>query len=158
MQAIKPFLWFDDNAEEAAQFYVSVFPKAQMGAILRAPEGGPPKAGSVLTVTFTIGDIEFVALNGGPHHNFTDAISLVVPCDSQAEIDSTWEKLLAGGGQEVACGWLRDKYGVSWQVAPTNIGKLLQGKDNEGGKRAMQAMMQMKKLDIDALLRAGGLA
>ncbi|HEX4064933.1 MAG TPA: VOC family protein [Acidobacteriaceae bacterium] len=158
MQDIKPFLWFNDNAEEAAQFYVSVFPKAKMGAILRAPEGGPSKAGSVLTVTFTIGSVEFVALNGGPHQSFTDALSLVVPCDNQAEIDATWDKLLAGGGQEVACGWLRDKFGVSWQVVPANIGQLLQGSDAEGGKRAMQAMMQMKKLDIDALKRAGGSA
>jgi predicted 3-demethylubiquinone-9 3-methyltransferase (glyoxalase superfamily) len=146
MQDIKPFLWFNDNAEEAAQFYVSVFPKAKMGAILRA------------TVTFTIGSVEFVALNGGPHQSFTDALSLVVPCDNQAEIDATWDKLLAGGGQEVACGWLRDKFGVSWQVVPANIGQLLQGSDAEGGKRAMQAMMQMKKLDIDALKRAGGSA
>jgi predicted 3-demethylubiquinone-9 3-methyltransferase (glyoxalase superfamily) len=149
---------FNDNAEEAAQFYVSVFPKAKLGAILRAPEGGPTKAGSVLTVTFTIDNIEFVALNGGPHQPFTDAISLVVPCDSQAEIDETWDKLLAGGGQEVACGWLRDKFGVSWQVVPANIGKLIQGRDAEGGKRAMQAMLQMKKLDIEVLKRAGGFA
>lgn len=155
MQQIKPFLWFDNNAEDAAQFYVSVFPRAKLGAILRAPAGGPPKAGSVLTVAFTIGDIEFVALNGGPHHPFTDAISLVVPCDNQAEIDETWDKLLAGGGQEVACGWLRDKFGVSWQVVPADIGQLLQGWDAEGNKRAMEAMMKMKKLDMDVLKRAG---
>ena len=158
MQDIKPFLWFNDNAEEAAQFYVSVFPKAKMGSILRAPEGGPSKPGSVLTVAFTIGGVEFMALNGGPHHAFTDALSLVVPCDSQAEIDATWDKLLAGGGQEVACGWLRDRFGVTWQVVPANIGQLLEGWDAEGNKRAMQAMMQMKKLDIDALKRAGGSA
>lgn len=157
MQAIKPFLWFNDNAEEAARFYVSVFPKAKLGAIMRAPEGGPNKPGSVLTVTFTIGDLEFIALNGGPHHSFTDALSLVVPCDSQAEIDGMWAKLTAGG-EEVACGWLRDKFGVSWQVVPENIGELIQGRDPEGGKRAMQSLLQMKKIDAEALRRAGGFA
>ncbi|MGA8108259.1 MAG: VOC family protein [Acidobacteriaceae bacterium] len=158
MQAIQPFLWFNDNAEAAARFYVSVFPNARLGAILRAPEGGPTPAGSVLTISFFIGSQQFVALNGGPHHNFTDALSLVVPCDGQAEIDAVWEKLTAGGGEEVACGWLRDKFGVSWQVVPANIGELIQGKTPEGGKRAMQALMQMKKLDVEALRQAGGFA
>lgn len=157
MQRIKPFLWFNNNAEEAAQFYVSAFPNAHLGTIVRAPEGGPNSAGSVLTVTFTIGDVEIVALNGGPHHTFTDALSLVVPCDSQAEIDAVWQKLTAGG-QEVACGWLRDRFGVVWQVVPANIGELIQGRDAEGGKRAMQALLQMKKIDMAALQRAGGLA
>jgi predicted 3-demethylubiquinone-9 3-methyltransferase (glyoxalase superfamily) len=157
MRAIQPFLWFNDNAEEAAQFYVSAFPNARIGKILGAPEGGPNPAGSVLTVTFFIGGQEFVALNGGPHHQFTDALSLVVPCDNQAEIDSTWAKLTAGG-EEVACGWLRDKFGVVWQVVPANIGELIQGKNPEGGRRAMQALMQMKKIDAEALKRAGGLA
>ena len=156
MQKIQTFLWFDDDAEEAVQFYVSVFRNAKAGAVMRWGEGGPGKAGSVLTASFTIGDAEFVALNGGPHHEFTDAISLVVRCDSQAEIDAMWSKLTEGG-EEVQCGWLRDKFGVSWQVVPANIAELLQGKDAEGGKRAMQAMMQMKKLDIAALGGAGGL-
>ena len=157
MRPIQPFLWFDDNAEAAVKFYVSVFRNAKVGKISRYPEGGPGKPGSVMTATFTIGEIEFVALNGGPHFKFTEAISFVVPCDSQAEIDEMWEKLSAGGG-EVQCGWVKDKFGLSWQVVPHNIGELLQGKDAEGGKRAMQAMLQMKKLDIATLRRAGGLS
>jgi len=157
VRPIQPFLWFDDNAEAAVKFYVSVFRNAKVGKISRYPEGGPGKPGSVMTATFTIGEIEFVALNGGPHFKFTEAISFVVPCDSQAEIDEMWEKLSAGGG-EVQCGWVKDKFGLSWQVVPHNIGELLQGKDAEGGKRAMQAMLQMKKLDIATLRRAGGLS
>lgn len=157
MQPIQPFLWFNDNAEEAARFYASVFPNARLGNIVRAPAGSPLPPDSVLTVTFYIGNQQFVALNGGPDHNFTDALSLVVPCDNQEEIDAVWEKL-TDGGQEVACGWLRDKFGVSWQVVPANIGELIQGSDPEGGKRAMQALMQMKKLDVEALRRAGGFA
>ena len=157
MQTIKTFLWFNNNAEEAVEFYLSVFPNAKRGEIVRSPEGGPNPPGSVLIANFSIGGVEFVAMNGGPGHPFTDAISLAIPCDSQAEIDALWAKLTAGG-QEVACGWLRDKFGVSWQVFPANIGQLLQGKNAEGGKRAMAAMMQMVKLDIDALKRAGGLA
>lgn len=157
MQSIKPFLWFNNNAAEAVEFYLSVFPNAKRGEILLAPEGSPNPPGSVLLVNFSIGDLQFVAMNGGPGHPFSDAISLAIPCDSQAEIDAIWAKLTAGG-QEVACGWLRDKFGISWQVFPANIGQLLQGRDAEGGKRAMAAMMQMVKLDIDALKRAGGLA
>jgi predicted 3-demethylubiquinone-9 3-methyltransferase (glyoxalase superfamily) len=156
MQKIKPFLWFNDEAEEAVQLYVSVFRNAKAGTVLRWGEGGPGKPGSVLTASFTIGDIEFIAMNGGPHDPFNDSISLTVPCDSQAEIDELWSKLTADGGQEVQCGWLRDKFGVRWQVVPANIEELLRGKDAEGGKRAMQAMMQMKKMDIAALKRAGG--
>ncbi|HZZ39792.1 MAG TPA: VOC family protein [Acidobacteriaceae bacterium] len=157
MQRIQPFLWFNDNAEEAVEFYLSVFPNAKRGPVLRAPEGAPNPPGSVMTAKFTIGDIEFVALNGGPHYQFTHAISFVVPCETQAELDAMWTKLSAGG-KEVQCGWLTDKFGVSWQVVPADIEKLLQGKDAEGGKRAMAAMMQMVKLDIETLKRAGGLA
>ena len=156
MQKVQPFLWFNDNAEEAVQFYVATFRNARAGKVSRYPEGGPGKPGSVMTANFFIGEVEFMALNGGPYHPFTEAISFVVPCDSQAEIDEMWEKLMAGGGQEIACGWLRDKFGLCWQVVPANITDLLQGKDAEGGKRAMQAMMQMKKLDIAELKRAGG--
>lgn len=156
MKRIQPFLWFNDNAEQAVDFYVSVFPNAKRRATMRAP-AGHPNAGSVLTVTFTIGDIEFVALNGGPHFQINPAISFVLPCESQSEIDSFWAKL-APGGSEMQCGWVTDKFGVCWQVVPANIGELLQGKDAEGGKRAMAAMMQMVKLDIDTLKRAGGLA
>lgn len=155
VQKIKPFLWFNDNAEEAVDFYVSVFKNARKGEILRSGEGGPGKPGSVLTASFFAGDLEFVALNGGPHFSFTEAISFVVPCDSQAEIDEMWEKL-TDGGKEVQCGWLKDRFGLSWQIVPRNIAELLQGKDAEGGKRAMQAMMQMIKLDIAALEHAGG--
>ena len=156
MQQIRPFLWFDDNAEEAVQFYLSVFRNAKAGAVTRYPEGGPGKPGSVMTATFTIGEVEFVALNGGPGHPFTDAISLMVACETQAEIDEMWAKL-SEGGEEIQCGWLKDRFGLSWQVTPANIGELMQGKDAEGAKRAMQAMLQMKKLDIAKLRRAGGL-
>ena len=157
MKKIQPFLWFNDNAEEAVEFYLSVFPNSKRGAVLLAPEGGPNPPGSVLTITFTIGDLEFIALNGGPHYQFTHAISFVVPCETQAEIDTLWAKLTEGG-KEVQCGWLVDRFGVSWQVVPHNIGQLLQGRDAEGGKRAMKAMLQMVKLDIDTLKTAGGLA
>jgi predicted 3-demethylubiquinone-9 3-methyltransferase (glyoxalase superfamily) len=125
--------------------------------VLRSGEGGPGKPGSVLTATFTLEGMEFVALNGGPHFKFNESISFVVNCKDQAEIDEMWEKLSAGGS-EVQCGWVKDKFGLSWQVVPANIAELLQGKDAEGGKRAMQAMLQMKKLNIAALERAGGLA
>jgi predicted 3-demethylubiquinone-9 3-methyltransferase (glyoxalase superfamily) len=158
VQSIKPFLWFDNNAEEAVKFYASVFSDVKVGAILRCGEAGPGPVGSVLTIEFTMLGIEFVALNGGPDHKFTDAISLMVPCETQAEIDRLWAKLIADGGEEVACGWLHDKFGLSWQITPANIFDLLNGKDAEGGKRAMQAMMQMKKLNITELERAGGLA
>ena len=157
MQKITPFLWFDDNAEQAVQFYVSVFRNSRIETIARYPEGGPGKAGSVMTIQFVIDGQEFMALNGGPHFKFNESISFVVNCKDQQEIDEMWQKLSAGGG-EVQCGWLKDKFGLSWQVVPHNIGELLAGKDAEGGKRAMQAMMQMKKLDIEVLKRAGGLA
>jgi predicted 3-demethylubiquinone-9 3-methyltransferase (glyoxalase superfamily) len=156
VQKIQPFLWFVDNAEQAVQFYLSVFKNAKAGYILRNGEGGPGKPGSVLTAAFTIGDVEFIALNGGPHDPFNDAISFTVPCDAQAEIDELWSKLTADGGKEIQCGWLHDKFGVRWQIVPANVSQLLKGKDAEGGKRAMQAMMQMKKFDIAALKRAGG--
>ena len=158
MQRIKPFLWFKDNAEEAVDFYLSVFPGAKRDSTSRVPEGGPGKPGSVMIASFILDGVEIVALNGGPHQSFTDAISLMVPCDSQAEIDDLWEKMTVDGGQEVACGWLRDKFGVPWQITPANMGRLLAGKGAEGAQRAMAAMMQMKKLDIAALERAGGLA
>lgn len=157
MQKIQPFLWFNDKAEDAVQFYVSVFRNAKLGTVTRYPDGAPGKAGSVMTATFTIGDIEFVALNGGPHFQFNEAISFVVPCDSQAELDDMYAKLVAGG-QESQCGWLKDKFGVSWQVVPANMGELMKGKDAEGRKRTMQAMLQMKKIDIATLRRAGGLS
>jgi predicted 3-demethylubiquinone-9 3-methyltransferase (glyoxalase superfamily) len=157
MKKIQPFLWFNNNAEEAVEFYLSVFPNGKRGAVLRAPEGALQPPGSVMTATFTVGEVEFVALNGGPHFQITPAISFVIPCETQEEIDTMWAKLSAGG-QEMQCGWLTDKFGVCWQVVPANIGELLQGKDAEGSKRAMAAMMQMVKMDIGTLQRAGGLA
>jgi predicted 3-demethylubiquinone-9 3-methyltransferase (glyoxalase superfamily) len=156
MPKITPFLWFDENAEEAAKFYVSIFKNSKMGAIARYPEGAPDKAGSVMTVVFSLDGQEFMALNGGPHFKFNEAVSFVVNCRDQAEIDEMWSKLTAGGS-EVQCGWLKDKFGLSWQIVPHNMGELMSGTDAEGAKRAMQAMMQMKKLDIAALKRAGGL-
>jgi predicted 3-demethylubiquinone-9 3-methyltransferase (glyoxalase superfamily) len=157
MQKIQPFLWFDDNAEEAVAFYLSVFKNAKAGAASRWGEGGPGKPGSVLTASFTLEGLQFVALNGGPLFKFNESISFVVNCEDQAEIDEMTEKLSAGGG-EVRCGWVKDKFGLSWQVVPSNMAELMKGQDAEGGKRAMRAMMQMKKIDIDALKRAGGLA
>lgn len=158
MQTIKPFLWFDNQAEEAAKFYLSVFGGGKIGEIFRAPEGGPLPAGTALVVSFEVRGLELVAMNGGPGHPFTDAISFTVPCADQAEIDSLWQKLTADGGQEIACGWLRDKYGLCWQINPANMSELLCGKDAAGGARAFQAMMTMKKIDIGELKRAGGLA
>ena len=157
MHKIKPFLWFDNNAEEAVNFYLSVFKNSKPGPVYRSPEGGTLPAGQVLTASFELEGIELIALNGGPHYPFTPAVSFVVNCADQAEIDDYWTKLTAGGGKEVQCGWLTDKFGLSWQVVPHNISELLQGKDAEGGKRAFAAMMQMKKLDIAALKKAGGL-
>ena len=158
MQKIRPFLWFNDNAEEAVNFYLSVFRNAKAGAVLRWGEGGQAPAGSVLTASFELEGMEFVALNGGPAHKFTPAVSFAVNCADQAEIDEIWAKLTADGGKEIQCGWVTDKFGLSWQVVPHNIAELLQGRDAEGGRRAVQAMMQMVKLDIAALKEAGGLA
>jgi predicted 3-demethylubiquinone-9 3-methyltransferase (glyoxalase superfamily) len=157
MQSIRPFLWFDNNAEEAVQFYLSVFPDGEILGVFHQPEGGPLPPGAVLTIDFSLRGMNFVALNGGPDHKFNEAVSFFLPCDSQAEIDELWSKLLAGGGQEIACGWLRDQFGLCWQVAPHNITQLLAGRDAEGSKRAMQAMMKMKKLSIAELERAGGI-
>lgn len=145
---ITPFLWFDKNAEEAADFYVSIFKNSRILDGMRSPADNPSgPAGTVLIVSFELDGQKFTALNGGPAHNFTDAISFVVRCESQEEIDYYWSRL-TDGGEEVACGWLKDKFGLSWQVVPTNLGELLKP------PKAFQAMMQMKKLDIEALKRA----
>ena len=156
-QRITPFLWFDDRAEEAAKFYVSIFPGSRIGATARYDEAtakaaGRP-AGSVMTVAFELDGQDFVALNGGPVFTFTEAISLVVNCETQAEIDHYWSALTAGGGREVQCGWLKDRFGVSWQVVPTLLNELLAG-DPEKAKRAMAALMTMKKISIADLQRA----
>jgi predicted 3-demethylubiquinone-9 3-methyltransferase (glyoxalase superfamily) len=150
---ITPFLWFDNNAEEAMNFYTSLFKNARVGDIVRYGEAGPGPKGSLMTASFELEGQAFVALNGGPHFKFTEAISFVVDCASQEEVDFFWEKL-SEGGQKSRCGWLKDKFGLSWQVVPSGMTELLGGKDPEGSKRAMLAMMQMDKLDIAKLREA----
>lgn len=147
---IKPFLWFDTQAEEAAKFYVSVFPNSKMGRVLRFPEGGPRPAGMVLTAEFELEGQPFVALNGGPEHQFTPAVSFCVDCKDQAEIDYYWDRLVAGG-KPVMCGWLEDRYGVSWQIVPGKMDEYFAGQDPKRAERVMQAMHTMVKLDIATL-------
>jgi predicted 3-demethylubiquinone-9 3-methyltransferase (glyoxalase superfamily) len=154
MQKITPFLWFDNNAEEAARFYTSIFPKSRVVNMARYGEAGPRPKGSVMTVTFEIAGQEFIALNGGPHFKFTEAISFVINCDTQAEIDDYWGKLLQGGGQPSQCGWLKDKFGLSWQVVPKVLAEMMQDKDPEKTKRVMEAVLKMIKLDIAELKQA----
>jgi len=154
MQKITPFLWFDNQAEEAAKFYVSIFKNSKIVGVTRYGEAGPGPQGRVMTVTFVLGGQEFIALNGGPHFKFTEAVSFVVNCTSQEEVDYFWEKLLEGGGKESQCGWLKDKYGLSWQITPTVLPELLQDKDPEKANRVMQAMLKMVKIDIETLKRA----
>ncbi len=151
MQKITPFLWFDGNAEEAVKFYVSVFPKSRLVSTARYGPAGPGPAGSVMTMEFELDGQRFIALNGGPRFKFTEAISFVVNCETQDEIDKTWDKLLQGGGRPDQCGWLKDRFGLSWQVVPTALAKLLQDKDPERSKRVMEAMLKMVKIDIHAL-------
>jgi predicted 3-demethylubiquinone-9 3-methyltransferase (glyoxalase superfamily) len=153
MQKITPFLWFNDQAEEATNFYVSIFKNSKVGRISRNGEGGPGPKGSVMSTTFQLDGQEFYALNGGPMFTFTPAISFFIHCETQPEIDDLWEKLSAGGTKE-RCGWLKDKFGVSWQVVPSILGKLLQSPDPEKSKRVMAAMLQMNKLDIKGLQQA----
>jgi predicted 3-demethylubiquinone-9 3-methyltransferase (glyoxalase superfamily) len=150
---IKPFLWFDTQAEEAAKFYVSVFPNSKMGRVLRFPEGGPRPAGMVLTAEFELEGQPFVALNGGPEHKFTPAVSFCVDCKDQAEIDYYWDSLVAGG-KPVMCGWLEDRYGVSWQIVPGRMDEFFAGKDPKRAERVMQAMHTMVKLDLAKLEEA----
>jgi len=147
---IKPFLWFEDQAEEAAKFYTSIFKDSAIGEISRYPEGSPGPAGKVMTVAFRVAGQDFVALNGGPQFKFTEAVSFVVECEDQAEMDHYWEKL-ADGGQPVQCGWLKDRFGLSWQIVPKEMGKYFSSKDSKKAERAMQAMLKMVKLDIAAL-------
>ncbi len=154
MQKITPFLWFDHSAEEAAKFYVSVFKKkAKIVSISRSTEGSPASAGTVMTVEFKLFGQDFVALNGGPIFKFTEAVSFVVNCTTQREVDYYWKKLSAGG-KEVQCGWLQDKYGLSWQIVPTVLMDLMSGKDRAKATRVMQAMLKMTKLDIKGLKAA----
>ena len=153
-QRITTNLWFDTEAEEAADFYTSIFKNSKMGAVARYPEGSPGPAGSVMTVAFQIEGQDFVALNGGPEFKFTEAVSFVIECDTQEEMDYYWEKLLAGGGKPVQCGWLKDRYGLSWQVVPANLDRIFSGKDKARAQRAMQALLKMVKLDMKALENA----
>jgi predicted 3-demethylubiquinone-9 3-methyltransferase (glyoxalase superfamily) len=153
MQKITPFLWFDNNAEEAANFYVSIFENSKILNVARYGDAGPGPKGSVMIVDFEIGGEKFIALNGGPQFKFTEAVSFVVNCETQEEIDYFWEKLSAGG-EKVECGWVKDKYGLSWQVVPTILGELMGGNEPERSNRVMQAILQMQKLEIEPLKRA----
>ena len=153
MQKITPFLWFDGKAEEAAKFYTSIFKNSKMGEIRRYGDAGPGPKGSVLTASFQIEGQEFVALNGGPQFEFTPAISFFVNCEKQEEVDELWEKLSAGGKKN-RCGWLQDKFGLSWQIIPTALGRLMGDPDPEKSSRVMKAMLQMEKIDISGLQRA----
>jgi predicted 3-demethylubiquinone-9 3-methyltransferase (glyoxalase superfamily) len=152
-QAITPFLWFDGKAEEAANFYVSVFKNSRVLGITRYGDAGPQPKGSIMTVSFVLDGQQFTALNGGPNFQFTPAISFVVTCETQAEVDEFWAKLTAGG-KEGQCGWLTDPFGVSWQVVPSGLMELLKEPDRQKSTRVMQTLMQMKKLDLAALQKA----
>ena len=153
MPRITPNLWFDTEAEEAADFYCSIFPDSKITEVSHYPEGGPREAGMVMTVSFVLDGREFSALNGGPEFKVTEAISLLIDCADQAEVDYYWEKLTAGG-EEVQCGWLKDRYGLAWQVVPAGFVDLVTDADPGRAQRAMQAMMGMKKLDLAALQAA----
>ena len=153
MQKITPFLWFDNNAEEAVSFYISLFKDSKVLSVTRHGEAGPGPAGTVLTMAFQLEGQEFVALNGGPHFKFTEAISFAVNCETQKEIDEMWAAL-SEGGEESQCGWLKDKYGLSWQVTPSILTEMLQDKDPEKAKRVMEAMLKMVKIDIKTLKQA----
>ncbi|MBI1769077.1 MAG: VOC family protein [Bacteroidetes bacterium] len=147
MQKITTFLWFNGQAEEAANFYVSIFKNSKVTNVMKV-------GGQVMTVTFLLEGQEFIALNGGPQFKFTEAVSLFVKCDTQQEIDEKWEKLTANGGQESMCGWLKDKYGLSWQIVPPVLGELMNDKDAKKSKRVMDAMLKMRKIDISVLKKA----
>ena len=155
MSKIVPCLWFDGDADEAANFYVSLLPDSRIETVQRNSVDGPAgKAGTVLVVEFTLAGQRFMALNGGMRVEYTHAVSFKIDCADQAEVDRLWDALVSGGGQAVRCGWLKDRFGVSWQIVPTALPKYLGGSDREGAKRAMAAMMQMVKLDIAGLKKA----
>ena len=153
MQPITPFLWFDTQAEQAAKLYCSIFKNSKILTTTRYGEAGPGPKGSVMTVVFQLEGREFIALNGGPQYTFTEAISFVVNCKSQQEVDNYWKKL-SEGGEEGPCGWLKDKYGLSWQITPTVLGEMLGDRDPKKAKRVMEAMLKMKKIDIAGLEQA----
>jgi predicted 3-demethylubiquinone-9 3-methyltransferase (glyoxalase superfamily) len=154
VQKITPFLWFNDNAEEAVQFYTSIFKNSKIGDVSRYGEGGPGPAGSVMTATFELDGQEFIALNGGPHFKFTEAISFFVKCETQEEVDELWAKLTADGGEESQCGWLKDKFGLSWQIIPNALWEMVRDKDPEKAGRVMAAMLKMRKIDVKTLEEA----
>src|SRR5215467_3177999 len=156
MQKITPFLWFDKQAEEAANFYVSLFKDSKILNVARYGEGAPGPKGTAMTVDFVLEGQRFTALNGGPMFKFTEAVSFFVNCETQAEVDRLWNKLTNNGGQESQCGWLKDKYGLSWQIIPTNLGKMLSDPDPVKAGRVMTAMLKMKKINIEELERAYG--
>ncbi len=158
MQRITPFLWFNDKAEEAANFYVSIFKNSKITAVNRHGEGGPGPKGAVMSVTFRLDGQDFIALNGGPVFTFSPAISFFVDCHDQKEVDRLWEKLSSEGGEEQQCGWLKDKYGISWQIVPTILNRLLNGGNVVKSKGVMEAMLKMNKLDIKKLREAYGRA
>ncbi|HYR83359.1 MAG TPA: VOC family protein [Terriglobia bacterium] len=153
MPKITPFLWFDNQAEEAAKLYVSIFANSKIVSTARYGESGPGPKGSVMTVVFELDGQRFIALNGGPHYKFTEAISFSVDCKTQEEVDEFWKKL-SEGGQEGPCGWLKDKYGLSWQINPAILGEMLSDSDPKKSKRVMEAMLKMKKIDIEGLKQA----
>jgi predicted 3-demethylubiquinone-9 3-methyltransferase (glyoxalase superfamily) len=151
MSKIKPFLWFDTEAEEAANFYVSIFPNSKIGGVSRYGDAGPGPKGQAMTVAFELDGQPFIALNGGPHFHFTEAVSFTIDCANQAEVDRYWDALLSDGGQPSQCGWLKDRFGLSWQVVPRQLGKLMGDKDPAKSKAVTQAMLKMVKLDVAAL-------
>ena len=154
MQKITTFLWFDNNAEDAINFYTSIFKNSKIKSIARYPDSGPGQKGQVMTATFQLEGQDFMALNAGPKFKFTEAISLFVSCETQEEVDDLWNKLTADGGEESMCGWLKDKFGLSWQIIPTALMKLGRDKDPQKAQRVWQAMMKMRKIDVKALQRA----
>ena len=156
MHKITPFLWFDDKAEEAMNFYVSIFKNSKVGSVTRYGDAGPGSKGTVMSATFQLDGQDFFALNGGPLFKFTEAISFFVNCETQEEVDELWEKLTAGGGAPQRCGWLKDKYGLSWQIIPKALGEMLGDKNPQKSQRVMQAMLQMNKIDIQRLKEAYG--
>jgi predicted 3-demethylubiquinone-9 3-methyltransferase (glyoxalase superfamily) len=153
MRKITPFLWFDGNAEQAVHFYASIFKDSKIGTVMRYGDAGPGPKGSVMTVAFELNGQEFIGLNGGPTYKFTPAVSFMVHCETQEEVDEYWDKLSEGGAPNV-CGWLQDKYGLSWQIVPTALLRMLEDKDPAKSNRVMQAMMKMTKLDISELQAA----
>ena len=154
MSNIAPCLWFDDRIEEAVNFYVSLFPNAKILSKSAYDDAGPMEKGKVMVMTFELDGVEFMALNGGPRFKFTEAVSFLVKCETQAEVDRYWSTLIANGGAESMCGWLKDRFGLSWQIVPNALGRLMGDKDKQKANRVMQAMLKMQKIDIAELQRA----